>query len=74
MSRRTKAALQATVRVRILVAVDKDGDWTCHGYHDCKDAMREIFTDTLGVGERYTWVEADVPKPAVDVVEGEVSE
>ena len=57
--------LPATVRVRILVAIDRDGKWTALGawsYTD--DEMKDlIFTDNLDPGEVYHWIEANVPLP-----------
>jgi len=54
---------QRTVRVRILVAVDRNGKWAACGY-SWSDAKESIFIDDLEDGEVYHWVEADVPLPA----------
>lgn len=69
-----KPSVGDTVRVRILVAVDRLGQWQTYGWFDATDetARADIYVDDLVPGERYTWVEADVPKPAADVVEGDV--
>lgn len=63
-----------TVRVRILVAVDRNGEWSCYGSsnHDDNRARDYIFLDTLEKGERYSWIEANVPLPDSDAIEGEV--
>lgn len=52
-----------TVRVRVLVAVDRRGKWAACGASD-HDAKEIIYIDDLEDGEIYHWVEADVPLPA----------
>lgn len=65
------------VRVRIAVAVLADGRWQCAGYQGAGDA--QLHADALdfvnnydGIGERVSFVEAWVPKPVTEAVEGEV--
>ena len=56
---------QTTVRVRILVAVDHTGKWIATGisWWSDKETRENAFVDDLAAGERYSWVEADVPLP-----------
>lgn len=58
-----RSSEQKTVRVRIAVAVDKDGDWRAWG--DVEEVV--VFG-----GEALHWVEADIPLPQPQTVEGEV--
>lgn len=55
-----------TVRVRILVAVDADGGWICHGASGESDKEKRdcIFLENIKDGEIFHWIEADVPLPA----------
>lgn len=64
------------VRYALVDEEDGDGVWTAGGnvWLGKQATPDDIGVDVLGQFQRYTWVEADVPKPAVDVVEGEVSE
>jgi hypothetical protein len=54
-----------TVRVRILVAVDRNGKWISHGAsgESEAEARQWIFIEDLEEGEVYHWIEADVPLP-----------
>jgi hypothetical protein len=54
-----------TVRVRILVAIDRNGKWTATGasWYKDEDTRSIAFIDDLESGEAYHWVEADVPLP-----------
>ena len=65
-----------TTRVRILVAVDPAGNWSGFGMpgDDYVSAKRNIYIDDLEEGERYYWVEADVPVPEIETVTGRVVE
>ena len=67
---------QRTTRVRILVAVDPAGNWSAFGAigYDEADDARNIYIDDLKEGERYYWVEADVPVPEIETVAGRVVE
>ncbi len=65
---------EKTVRVRIAVAVDKDGKWSACGlpsYESWDEAM-DCWVDDLAPGEAQYWVEATLPIPAIETVEGEV--
>ncbi len=57
---------ERTVHVRILVAIDRNGKWVCHGYAGAtdKEVQEWICIDDLEDGEIFHWVEADVPLPA----------
>lgn len=61
---------QTTVRVRILVAVDRRGKWLAYGWGpsseqlDAERIKEAMALDDIEDGEIYHWVEADVPLPA----------
>ena len=74
-----------TVRVRIAVCVDQDGFWAASGGRtpanytpeDSDEEDRGLAEDALlgrrdGAPRGIVWVEADVPLPAEQTVEGEV--
>lgn len=66
-----------TVRVRIAVAVATDGEWYADGScGDPDEIMSQHATVMLSPpqrhGVRVSWVEADVPMPEADAIEGEV--
>lgn len=69
-----------TVRVRIAVAVNRAGRWNATGWRFCDDpmpddelmAMASEGLDTIG--ERITFIEADVPMPEDAAIEAEVVE
>jgi hypothetical protein len=65
----------ASVKVRIAVAVDPDGDWNSCGWKDGKaaDAM-SICVDTLASGEARYWLEAELPIPEIATIQAAVSE
>jgi hypothetical protein len=67
---------QKTVRVRILVATDRKGQWVAGGYwkNTSDEAKEWLYIDDLEDGEIYHWIEADVPLPAEDgpTIEGVV--
>lgn len=62
-----------TVRVRIAVAVNDLGQWRAEGFdeYDDKHAIKAA-TSTIEGERRVFWVEADLPIPETQVVEGEV--
>lgn len=71
-----------TVRVRIAVAVDCDGHYAASGCH-CEDNAHDFgdefenLESCLGYAQHprhVVWVEADVPLPVTQTVEGEVKE
>lgn len=68
--------MSKTVRVRVLVAVDRKGAWVSFGASSETDAVAKewIATESLEAGEIYHWIEADVPLPteAGPTIEGEV--
>lgn len=61
-----------TKRVRLLVAIDDCGHWTCFGGTNISDdeAREWICTDDMNEHMSYHWIEADVPLPASITVEG----
>lgn len=69
--------MSATVRVRILVAVDTEGKWASFGHaeHTDKEAKGSIFFDDLKEIFRWSWIEAEIPLPeAEQTIEGSVSD
>jgi len=66
--------MMATVKVRIAVAVDPDGDWNSCGWKTGtnKDAM-SICVDTLGSGEARYWLEAELPIPEIATIRAAVT-
>lgn len=64
---------EKTVRVRIAVAVDMDGDWNCAGWSRCEDAQAmSIATDTLSDGEARYFLLADLPVPGIREIRPQV--
>ena len=64
------------VRVRIAVAVSPNGEWAAAGYSGNKsdnDVKEMVFIDGLPDGEQFHWIEADVPIPQVETIEGKVA-
>lgn len=64
-----------TVRVRIAVAVDPDGDWHSCGSRGVEEADAKSFayegTEQFPI---ISWIEADIPIPKPQTIEGEVVE
>jgi len=60
-----------TVRVRIAVSVDADGNWRASGESNLRDAIAARY-GSLGGSARLCWVEADVPLPEAGTVVGVV--
>lgn len=57
-----------TVKVRIAVAVTKDGDWNATGWKDARDDVAmELAVETVASGEARYWLEAELEIPE-DVV------
>ena len=69
-----------TVRVRLCVAVNADGEWDCYGYGNSDGPFMDSddhpwsdrAAESIGTGCRGVWIEADVPLPEETTVEGEV--
>lgn len=64
-----------TVRVRIAVAIDEDGEWSATGWYRYTDeeAKASAFKRLDGgVVESISWIVADVPIPTPQVIEGVV--
>lgn len=72
--------IKRTVRARILVAVDTEGNYTSIGYSGATDYRLkiDIFLDALHeTFVAYRWIEADIPvpvAPAETTVEGVVTD
>ena len=64
-----------TVRVRIAVAVNKDGRWATYCFSGNSDAtnIRNAF-DNSPRGALISFIEADLPVPEAETIEGEVSQ
>lgn len=62
-------------KIRILIAVDSNGDWSSAGEYGDTDPMEWLIVDGLADPIRYCWVTATVPLPDKDhlSIEGEVS-
>lgn len=59
----------ATVKVRIAVAVDKDGKWNSCGASGMEDDdMLGLAADCVETGERRYWITAELEMPSVDTV------
>jgi hypothetical protein len=67
----------ATVKVRIAVAMDPEGDWIAYGCNNWTDPSSEIrssgMLDTLHEGEQVVIVEAYIPIPDTRTITGEVA-
>lgn len=62
-----------TVKVRIAVAVDSDGDWSASGWKGARD-YHAMGTAVDGVGDnasRY-WITAELPIPEAPTIAGSV--
>ncbi len=64
-----------TVRVRIAVAVDSEGNWDTHGLNcgipHCDAFLARVASQKLN-GARVSFIEADVPLPEEITAEGKV--
>lgn len=71
-----------TVRVRLCVAVNAEGEWDCYGYGNSDGPFMDSddhpwadrAAESIGTGCRGVWIEADVPLPEETTVEGEVTD
>lgn len=65
-----------SVRVRIAVSVNEDGDWYAAGHRGGldRDAARDTDEWVDGVHRITTFIEADLPLPVANTVEAEVVE
>ena len=56
-----------TVRVRIAVAVDPNGEWNASGWNSLTDKYDDvamgIALEGVGEGEARYWIEAELPLP-----------
>lgn len=63
-----RAEPKTTVRVRVLVAVDHNGEWISHGHSSSTDQSFREWTWAEDIepndGTALYWIEADVPLPA----------
>jgi hypothetical protein len=68
-----------TIRVRIAVAVDPGGSWSSCGWQHADNAPRSDedkamdALDTMSAAAVVHFVEADIPLPTTETIEGEVT-
>ena len=63
-----------TIKVRIAVAVDKDGKYVASAYNsnDSWDECMSCALDLLEPGEARYWVTAELPLPETGTIEGKI--
>lgn len=62
-----------TIKVRVAVVVNQDGDWKAHSLSGQTDYFnRKLLGDLMAVGFELVWIEAEVPLPEPTVIQGEV--
>ena len=61
-----------TVKVRIAVAVDPDGNWNAYGWTDADGVAMELALEGVASGEARYWVTAELPVPPAPEVAGAV--
>jgi hypothetical protein len=63
-----------TVRVRFPVAINSKGEWAAFGLWHYNDAQMKgsVFVDDMSEGEIFHYIEADVPLPVAETIEGKV--
>ena len=57
-----------TVKVRVIVAVDCEGNWSA-GAHSGENDRTSVYVDNLKEGERYFWLTAELPVPEDEQLE-----
>lgn len=66
-----------TVRVRIAVAVDEEGRWNAAGWRSTNSdsLMQDIAVEGMDSDSIIAlhWIEANIPLPIAEVIEGEVT-
>lgn len=68
-------AKQRTVKVRVAVAVDSDGDWMAVGYRDASEAhSADDARGEVGDGASIYWLTAELPIPEAVEVQADVGE
>lgn len=76
MPRQPDPQTTKTIRVRIAIAISPDESWAAYGYWDAKtdkDIKEGLFFDGIADGEQIHWIEADVPVPFGQTIQGEVT-
>lgn len=64
-----------TVKVRIAVAVDPEGNWSSAGWSNGRDGDKMgIACETVGTGEARYWLEAELAIPDSSIVQATVTE
>lgn len=68
---------QKTVKVKIAVVIDDEGNWTANGWNDGEKECMGICLDIIdiidGDVQRF-WVEAELPIPKIKTFSGTVEE
>lgn len=62
-----------TIKVKILIATDDEGKWSSAGYCDDMNPREWICLDNLSESVTFHWVEAEVPAPEPQTIQGNVS-
>ncbi len=57
---------KGVVRVKIGVAIDSSGRWSCIGYDKMQDDEIYMAGDALDADARYYWLEADLAGPEIE--------
>lgn len=63
----------ASVKIKILVAVDDEGNWVAMGSSSSETTPDWLPVDDLGLHLSYLWVEAEIPIPEIKTVQGGVT-
>jgi hypothetical protein len=60
-----------TVKIRILVAVNADGEWECLGYSGMTDGKQDLdLFGNIDPPVSFHWVEAEIPVPETTTLPG----
>jgi hypothetical protein len=70
--------MSKTVKVRIAVAVDHEGNWYAIGHPSAGEDSEQTFADACAFGcleerEAHYWITAEVPVPDADMPEPEIA-
>jgi len=63
------------MKIRIIVAIDRKGAWQAHGSSDDETdgkLRKHVFVDHLENGERYCFIEAEIPDYQEPTIQGEI--
>lgn len=65
--------MSKTVKIRVAVAVDPQGDWHAVGWKDAHDPMSSA-VETIAPGEARYWLTAELPIPEAVEVQAEIED